>query len=76
MDLCKRIERMADARNESIYSIEKALSIGNGTIGKWKGDRYPSVKVLKKLASHFGVSMEMLLTEEPENQTADELVSD
>ena len=65
MDLCDKIEGMVKERKESIYSLEKELSIGNGTIGKWKGDRMPSVKVLKKLASHFGMTMEQLLSGTP-----------
>ena len=72
MDFCERIERMAKARNESIYSLEKEWNIGNGTIGKLKGDKSPSVSTLKKLASHFGCSMEMLLAEEP-GQTVDSI---
>ena len=63
MDFCDKIERMAKARGETIYSTERACEMANGTIGKWKGNRRPNSGNLAKLAKHFGVSMESLLVD-------------
>ncbi len=65
MDFCEKIERMAKARGETIYSTERACEMANGTIGKWKGNRKPNSESLMKLSKHFGVTMEMLMVDEP-----------
>jgi transcriptional regulator with XRE-family HTH domain len=44
----------------SIAKLEKEAGIGNGTIGRWEKSS-PSVDNLKKVADHFGVTIDSLI---------------
>lgn len=51
--LCKR-------KGISIAKLEKELSIGNGTIGRWEKSS-PTIDNLKKVADYFGVTVDELI---------------
>ena len=53
---------MCEVQNISIFSLEKKLGFGNGTISRWDTSS-PTVANLKKVADYFGVTMEELLEE-------------
>ena len=58
-----KIAALCKERGISISKLEKEVGIGNGTIGRWDISS-PTVDNLKKVADHFGVSMDELLAEE------------
>ena len=64
MDTSDIIQKLCQENEISIAALEKRLNFGNGTLAKhgfMRSDR------LKKVAEHFNVSMEYLMTgEEPE----------
>lgn len=62
----ENVQRLCRERKTSIFAVERACGISNGTIGKWnrKGTA-PRVDTVKAIADHFGVSVDDLL------QTAD-----
>lgn len=62
--LLENITRLCKKRGISIAKLEREVGIGNGTIGKW-GKSSPTVDSLKKVADHFGVSLDALLTGTP-----------
>ena len=48
---------------ESTYKVSKATGIPQSTLSNWKAGRYvPKTEKLKKLADHFGVSIEYFIT--------------
>lgn len=61
MDLCERIKKLCDLEHTTFYELEKSEGLGNGTISKWKTST-PKADILFKIATHFHVSMEYLLT--------------
>lgn len=62
--LLENITQLCKKRGISIAKLEREVGIGNGTIGKW-GKSSPTVDSLKKVADHFGVSVDALLTGTP-----------
>lgn len=60
----QELVRLCRQRGISIAKLEREVGIGNGTIGKW-GKSSPTVDSLKKVADHFGVSVDALLTGTP-----------
>ncbi len=58
-----KIAALCKERGISISKLEKEVSIGNGTIGRWDTSS-PTVENLKKVAGYFGVSMDELLAED------------
>lgn len=61
--LIDNIKRLCDEKKISIYSLEKAVDAGNGTIGKWESSS-PRVETLKKVADYFGVTVDELLSDD------------
>lgn len=58
------VKRLCLENGTSIFQVERACGIGNGVIGKWKQEtQNPSVETLKKLAEHFGVTLDELVKE-------------
>lgn len=56
------INRLCKENDISIFKLEKACGIGNGTIARW-GESSPSVANLKKVADYFNVSLDEFLKE-------------
>ena len=54
------IEKIVNDKGTTISALEKQLGFGNGTIRGWRNCS-PSVEKLKKVADHFGVSIEYFL---------------
>lgn len=46
----------------SVFALEKAVGIGNGTIARW-GKSSPRVDRLQSVAKYFGVTVDDLLCE-------------
>lgn len=62
--IVKNIQRLCEKNNMSFAKLEKAVGLGNGVIAKWK-DGNPRVDRLKLVADFFGVTVDDLLREEP-----------
>lgn len=59
----ERVKELCEKSGISVKRLEKMLGISNGTIGGWdKGN--PSMENARKIANHFGVSIEYILTGE------------
>ena len=65
--LLDNVRRLCDQRDISIWALEKAIGVGNGTIGKWDTCS-PRVETIKKVADYFGVTVDELLSK-PEEST-------
>ena len=61
--ILENVKRLCKQKQTSIWALEKALGIGNGTISKWETSS-PSVDKLKRVADYFGVTVDDLLQEE------------
>ena len=58
----ENIKKLCAEKGTSIYAVEKACNIGNGTLGRYAGGvLLPTAKTLKKLAEYFDVSIDELL---------------
>ena len=65
------VKRLCEKNKTSIWALEKACGIGNGTIGKWAGrEADPSISVLQKIANQFGVTVDDLLRQDDEKEGA------
>ena len=59
----QKIKELCDARGLNFSQLEKAVGLGNGTIGKWK-DSSPRVDGAKRVADFLGVTIDELVKEE------------
>ena len=69
--LLDNVKRLCDQKGISIWSLEKAIDAGNGTIGKW-GARSPRVETVKKVADYFGVTVDQLLEDDGNDAQRDQ----
>lgn len=60
--LYENVERLCTKKGISIWALESAIKVGNGTIGKWKTSS-ARVGTVKKVADHFGVTVDSLLAD-------------
>ena len=58
----KKIIRHCEENHISISALEKKCNIGNGTIGKWKEGRKPSLDTLEKIAKVTGITVAELVS--------------
>lgn len=61
MSLKERIRELCKNNGTSIPNLESELGFGSGTISKWDKSA-PSVDKLQKIANHFGVTIDYLMT--------------
>lgn len=65
----KKFAELLIKNNKTAYQVSKDTGIAQSTLSDWKrGRSIPKTDKLKKLAKYFGVSMEYLLGEEPEQE--------
>ena len=57
----ERISELCRKRKISICELEKAVGLGNGTIGKWRTNPNPTCESLYRVAKYFHVRMEWLM---------------
>ncbi len=70
MELYERIAFLCKKNNIAITRLESELGFGRGSIGKMKGGKTTSVDRLQKIADFFGVSINYLLSENPDTADA------
>lgn len=63
MTVYERIEKLRREQKISQGKLEKQLEFSNGSISKWKNSM-PTPDRLKKVADHFGVTVDYLMTGE------------
>lgn len=62
----EKIRQLCKERGITIADLEKAVKLGNGTIGKW-ANSYPRADNLKSVADYLGVTTDELLNEDGNN---------
>jgi transcriptional regulator with XRE-family HTH domain len=60
-----KVKVLCADRGISVASLEKALGMGNGTIGSWN-DSSPGFHSIAKVAKYFDVPLEYFVDEEAE----------
>jgi transcriptional regulator with XRE-family HTH domain len=73
MTLGKRIKKLRRAEDISRADFARMFGVGQGTVAYWERDAFaPRLDKLMKIAEHFGVSAEWLLSddERQEDETA------
>lgn len=59
--LVSRIQHLCELNKTKFKPLEEQLGLGNGSISKWDSSS-PSCDRILKIASHFNVSVDWLLT--------------
>ena len=60
--LFDNISRLCEEKGISIFALEKAAGLGNGTIRLWK-ESSPKVNNLKSVADYLGTTIDELMKE-------------
>ncbi|MCI7739333.1 MAG: helix-turn-helix transcriptional regulator [Lachnospiraceae bacterium] len=61
----EKIVSYCKKNNLSIHAFEKMCGIGNGTVGRWEGDKFkPSLPTLSKISKATGISVSELVKED------------
>lgn len=61
--LFQKVQDLCKERNISVTKLETSISVGKGTILKWKTMK-PKADTLYKVAQFFGLPMEYFLEEQ------------
>ena len=69
------IKQLAYTKGMTLSSLEQAVGLGNGTIGKWK-KQSPSCDKLKLVADYLSVTLDYLITGKEYPQHAENLPAD
>ena len=56
------IKTLCENEGITIAELERKTNIGNGVIARW-ANGYPNVYNLKKVADHFGVTIDSLMND-------------
>lgn len=64
MGFYQHFEQLCLERGESMDGIVKELGFSGGVVTKWKNGSAPRNSTLKKIADHFGVTVDYLLSNE------------
>ena len=65
--LFENVKRLCDQNHTNFAEVERAVGLSNGVIGKWK-ESSPRLETVQKVASHFGVTIDWLLSDTPEQK--------
>lgn len=60
MTITEIIKELCDEKDTTFAAVERACDLSNGSIRRWE-ENTPSADKLKKVADHFGVSVDYLL---------------
>lgn len=62
MNFSNQIKQLRKNRKINQEELAKIVDVGRTSVGKWEnGNNYPTVEVLDKLATYFGVTTDYLL---------------
>lgn len=63
----KKFQALLDKSNKTVYQISKETGISQTAFSNWKSGRSePSIDSLRRLSKYFGVPIEKLLEDAPE----------
>lgn len=62
INLAAKIKALCVEHGTTFAELERALELGNGTVARWNVSS-PSVDKVKRVADHFGISVDSLLEE-------------
>lgn len=62
----QNIEKLAADHNMSLSAVAKSLGMSNNAATKWRNGSIPNSKNLQKIADFFGVTVEYLLSDNPQ----------
>ena len=62
----QNIEKLAADRNMSLSALANSLGMSNNAATKWRNGSIPNSKNLQKIADFFGVTVEYLLSDNPQ----------
>lgn len=68
----KNFVRLCNKINKPPTVVCIELGLNKATFSNWKDDSVPHARTLEKIADYFGVSVEVLLSEEKETPTIDD----
>ena len=66
MGLYERISQLCTERDVALTKLESDLHFGRGSLGKLKGGKTTSGERLQAIAEYFGVSVDYLLSDNPD----------
>ena len=64
MSFIDNVERLCFENGESLYDMTKAIGMGGSAVTGWRQGSTPRRPTLKKIADHFGVTVDWLLSDE------------
>lgn len=71
-----RTKQLCNEKNISLSKLETELSMGTGTIIKWKNSKFPTVDKIYQVAKYFGVSVEYMIGATDIRSTASAMLDD
>lgn len=66
LSIVEKIKRLCENRNITIFTLEKELEFGNGSIRRWD-EKIPAIDKVKKVANYFNVSTDYLIGSDTNN---------
>lgn len=66
---------LCQSKGSSPNSVAKKLGFSSGSVTEWKNGRIPRIATLNKIADHFGVNVQNLLSESINDDEKKELFS-
>lgn len=76
LTLYSNFEKLLKERGETAYKVAKETGISQPTLSDWKnGKSVPKADKLQKIADHFNVTLDYLMTGKEPNQTEPELTT-
>lgn len=63
MSFLTTIEHLCTERGESLYDLADAIGMGGSMVTGWRQGAKPRPKTAKKIADHFGVTVDYLFAE-------------
>lgn len=67
MSFCNNLIRLQKENGESNYKLAKALSVSPSTVQNWREGKNPMLEHLRRLADHYGCSIDDLLNTDSED---------
>jgi transcriptional regulator with XRE-family HTH domain len=65
MAFIENLERLAYEQGKSLTEITNEAGMASSVISKWRAGSIPRNATLKKIADHFGVTVDYLLSDNP-----------
>lgn len=70
--LYEKVKSLCKQSKTTVTELERVLGFGNGTIHKWEKGQ-PSIEKVKMVADYFGVTVDLLISDDMDIPSADGL---